>query len=129
MGSKVSRRSDEEWLGLAMECRTSGMTDKNWCITHKIARSTLSKKISALRGMGYEIPGPAPAATSGSQEIVAYDISPAGHMENNAYNIDAGNKSPYPVLKVVFPGYTIEVPNGADSAVVQCVISALAKQC
>ncbi|WP_416386550.1 IS66 family insertion sequence element accessory protein TnpA [Blautia faecis] len=33
------RRSDEEWLNIIHECRTSGLSDKIWCEEHHIQPS------------------------------------------------------------------------------------------
>lgn len=30
------RRSDQEWLELIQQCRSSGLTDKQWCEQHNI---------------------------------------------------------------------------------------------
>jgi hypothetical protein len=30
------RRTDQEWIDLIQECRTSGMSDKDWCEKHHI---------------------------------------------------------------------------------------------
>lgn len=41
--------SDEEWFNFLKECRSSGMSDKDWCIMHGIHPSTLDKVINRLR--------------------------------------------------------------------------------
>lgn len=44
--------------GLVMECRTSGLTDRQWCINHDIPSSTFYNWIRTLRQRAcYEIPG------------------------------------------------------------------------
>lgn len=31
MVQRHPRRTDQEWMALIQECRTSGLTDKAWC--------------------------------------------------------------------------------------------------
>ena len=39
MVQRHPRRTDQEWMALIQECRTSGLTDKAWCEQHHIQRS------------------------------------------------------------------------------------------
>ena len=34
------RRTDEEWLSLIQECRSSGFSDRNWCEQNNISINT-----------------------------------------------------------------------------------------
>ena len=36
MTQRNPRRTDEEWLSLIQECRSSGLSDKCWCEEHHI---------------------------------------------------------------------------------------------
>ena len=36
---KRNYRTDEEWLSLIQECRSSGLMDKQWCEAHLICPS------------------------------------------------------------------------------------------
>ena len=40
MSSKRLHYSDEKWLDLISECRSSGLSDKDWCMEHQIGIST-----------------------------------------------------------------------------------------
>lgn len=40
-GQRQSRRSDQEWLDLIQDCRTSGMSDKDWWDLHHIKQRLL----------------------------------------------------------------------------------------
>ena len=33
MVQRHPKRSDQEWMELIQECRTSGLTDKAWCVS------------------------------------------------------------------------------------------------
>ena len=49
------RRSDEEWLNIIHECRTSGLPDKIWCEEHHIQPSKFYYHIRRLRAKACEI--------------------------------------------------------------------------
>ena len=51
-------RSDEEWLALIRECRSSGLSDKRWCEEHQIHTSNFYYQIRRFRKMSCEIPEP-----------------------------------------------------------------------
>ena len=71
MTKRHPRRTDEEWMNLIQECRTSGLTDKEWCREHQIHSSNFYYHIRRLREMACEIPEPASGSTrTGFQEVV-----------------------------------------------------------
>ncbi len=49
------RRSDEEWLSIIKECRTSGLPDKTWCLDHGIQPSKFYYHVRRLRAKACEI--------------------------------------------------------------------------
>ena len=46
MSSKRLHYSDEKWLNLINECRSSGLSDKDWCMEHQIGQCHLVKTLS-----------------------------------------------------------------------------------
>ena len=57
---KAQRRTREEQYQLILECRSSGMSDHNWCKEHNIKPGTFYNWVKRLRKAGgYEIPSPA----------------------------------------------------------------------
>lgn len=56
MVQRHPKRSDQEWMELIQECRTSGLTDKAWCERNHIQRSSLYYHIRRFRNMACEIP-------------------------------------------------------------------------
>ena len=51
MVQRHPKRSDQEWMELIQECRTSGLTDKAWCERNHIQRSSLYYHIRRFRNM------------------------------------------------------------------------------
>ena len=43
--TKIYRRTEEDWFQLIQECRTSGLSDKEWCRQNNI---TIKKPVRSL---------------------------------------------------------------------------------
>ena len=56
MTKKRTRRTNEEWMNLIHECRTSGLTDRQWCLEHNIQPSNFYYHIRRFREMACDIP-------------------------------------------------------------------------
>lgn len=80
---KHPRRTDEEWMNLIQECRSSGLSDKCWCEEHHIHTSNFYYQIRRLRKMACEIPEPTHSALTsshcgivrGGQESASYALT------------------------------------------------------
>ena len=78
MSSKRLHYSDEKWLDLISECRSSGLSDKDWCMEHQIGISTFYYHVKRLRNKACSIP---PAAVGAvipcqKQEVVELNFNP-----------------------------------------------------
>ena len=54
--------NDEHWLNLITQCRSSGLTDRQWCIENGIPVSTFYYHVRALRKKACEVPEAVDAA-------------------------------------------------------------------
>ena len=43
------RRTDEEWLSLIQQCRSSGFSDRVWCEQNDISINTFYNTVTRLR--------------------------------------------------------------------------------
>lgn len=71
------RRTDQEWLELIQDCRTSSMSDKDWCNQHHIQRSSFYYHIRRFRDIAYIIPGvsiPVIHGKQGNRQIIRYQL-------------------------------------------------------
>lgn len=48
--------STDKWIDIVQECRSSGLSDREWCREHKIAESTFYYNIRRLRKRSCSIP-------------------------------------------------------------------------
>lgn len=74
MSNRQKRRSDQEWLVLFQECRTSGMTDKDWCEMNDSSVSSFYNKICKLRKKNYDILIVTKTSTRSVQDAVSLEI-------------------------------------------------------
>ena len=89
MVQKRIRRTDQEWLDLIQECRTSGLTDKAWCEQQHIQRSNFYYQIRRLRKKACEIPDNPVSSCQEHHEVVAIDFSiPESFPEKNVTDDD-----------------------------------------
>lgn len=73
---KAKRVSREEQLKLIMECRSSGLSDYQWCEAHGIHSGTFYNWVSKLRKAGVTIPNSKSKhlGTPLHQEVVKVDL-------------------------------------------------------
>ena len=50
------RRTDEEWLSLIQQCRSSGFSDRVWCEQNDISINTFYNTVTRLRKKSCMIP-------------------------------------------------------------------------
>ena len=65
--------NDEHWLKLITQCRSSGLTDRQWCIENGISISTYYYHVRTLRKKASEVPE-AVDATAQKQEVVQIQL-------------------------------------------------------
>ena len=72
------RRSAEEQYNLIMECRSSGLSDQQWCLQHDINPGTFYNWVKRLRAKKcYDIPaatGRAGLTTAVKQDVVKVEL-------------------------------------------------------
>ena len=84
------RRSAEEQYNLIMECRSSGLSDQQWCLQHDINPGTFYNWVKRLRARKcYDIPaatGRAGLTAAIKQDVVKVEIlqDPSGHNHDAA---------------------------------------------
>lgn len=132
--SRAKRRSQEEWLQLIMECRSSGMTDRTWCEEHGILVSSFYNAVKRLRRKSCDIPyasNKKPYAldlTSQKQEAVQIDICPETIPDpgvpapqiTSVPHIDNSH-----TIELMMGGVSLKVRNSADPVLLQQIIRML----
>lgn len=126
MNKRISH-TDQEWLRLIRECRTSGLSDKAWCETNNIASSTFYNAVTRLRRKACEIPAPAVTRSShildltSKQEVVQIDICP-----DNAVTVPASKTNMHldnsHTIELQVNDFLLRVSNCADPILLEQVL-------
>ena len=116
--TRKSRVPKEEQLKLINECRTSGMTDIDWCREHGIAVSTFYYWVKQLRKEAAQIPAPAYGHSENprpKQDVVPIDIVPEHipeqHTASQMQNSYLDNSH---TIEVAIKDITVRISNHAD---------------
>ncbi len=114
--------NDEHWLKLITQCRSSGLTDRQWCIENGIPVSTFYYHVRALRKKVCGIPEAVYAAAQ-KQEIVQI---PLWEMEQHTSDTVALHM---PSICLEMQGIRIEIHEQAGADVIRNTLLALRQLC
>ena len=118
----------DEQVRLIMECRSSGLSDYQWCEANGVLPGTFYNWISRLRKAGYVIPEPASQpAVPVVQEVVKLPVAGSANP-TNAIGFEGQNTSNLSLsgcqaaVEIELCRTLIRLYNGADPRVVQTVL-------
>ncbi len=125
------RRNPDEWMKLVLECRKSGMSDRQWCNSNGISYYTFASAIKTLRRMNYEVPKSRDLdihdLTIPKQDVVKVDIvsdiQPSKEIvpiQEVATHLDNSH-----MIEISLGDMHISLCNGADPDLVARTLSAL----
>lgn len=125
---KAKRISRDEQVRLIMECRSSGLSDYQWCESNGVLPGTFYNWISRLRKAGYTIPDHASQPEIPSmQEVVKLpmagngnSIIAAGFDEQNTSDLSLHSNQA--AVEIELGRTVIRLFNGADTQVIQTVL-------
>ena len=103
-------------------CRSSGLTDRQWCIENGILVSTFYYPIRALRKKACEVPE-AVAAAAQKQEVVQIPL-----WEMEQHNLDPA-VLPVPSICLEMQGVRVEIHEQAGADVIRNTLLALRLLC
>lgn len=137
------RMSDDQWISALQECRSSGMSDKDWCAKQGIHPSTLYKAIKRLQRKACDIPAHEPRTVSIVQEVVEVasadengvlkpisqiETAPIQRQEQSvSAAINSLDDSSFETsIRISMPsGIRVEVSNNANAATIRSILGAL----
>ena len=103
-------------------CRSSGLTDRQWCIENGIPVSTFYYHVRALRKKACEVPEAVDAAAQ-QQEVVQIPL-----WETEQHN-SASVTLPIPSICLEMQGIRIEIHEQAGADVIRNTLLALRQLC
>lgn len=123
------RRTEQEWLKLIQECRTSGMSDKNWCEQHHIQRSSFYYHIRRLRDRACAIPEASLPVVRGKQEVVQIQFLDSDPFPVDTPTLNNPLEISDTVIRLTVHGIRIEITNAAAGETITNTITALQRLC
>jgi hypothetical protein len=123
------RRTDQEWLELIQQCRTSGMSDKDWCEQYHIQRSSFYYHIRRLRDRACTIPEASLPVVRGKQEVVQIQFSDSDSFPVNTPALNNPLEISDTVIRLTVHGIRIEITNAAAGEIITNTITALQRLC
>ena len=121
--------ADEQYR-LILECRSSGLTDYQWCIEHDIKPGTFYNWVRRLRQKGYANVASAPKRGKPvRQEVVKINTRAPSVivMEPEAVPEPTTMLSELPVLELSMAGATVRIPHGTDPVFLEQLIRILGR--
>lgn len=122
------RRSDEEWIRLIHDCRTSGLPDKIWCEEHHIQTSKFYYHIRRLRAKSCEITERETTAVQ-KQEVVPVSFSEEPVYDPPVKNILQADLHSESAITLKMNGIQIDISNSAARETIANVLSVLQELC
>lgn len=114
---RATRIPANEQFRLIMECRTSGLTDHEWCLQNDIKPGTFYNWVRRLRQKGYtEIPDAISGHVPRRQEVVKIELTPPATNESvvsvaqNQGTLSMQGR----VMELSIAGTVLQIPNGTD---------------
>lgn len=105
----------KEQYRLVLECRSSGLTDYQWCVEKGICPGTFYGWVRRLRQKGYEnIPDPAGSQRRGGKQEVVRIGEQVPALPEAFPSIGPISAVPPSVMELSIDGCVIRVPNGTD---------------
>ena len=130
-GAKNTRSFDER-VRLVRECRSSGLTDRQWCSERGINTNTFYSWIGAMRKKGMDIPKKEGNGERMKQEVVRVEILPDDVSgPDGSFSFGRGENGPCQKagmfhMEVVMGAGTIRAGNGTAPRLLEQAIRALA---
>ena len=121
-------RSNDEWLSLITACRSSGLSDRDWCRNNGIAPSSFYKAISRLRSEACAITDVPHEKLPAIQEAV--EINLADFETTTITSRDSGgSKESSTAVRVNVGGISLEITNDAERSVIHETLRTLLGLC
>ncbi len=125
------RYSESEQYEIIMKCRTSGLSDYQWCEQNGIYPGNFYNWVSKLRKKAcYDIPDSvnnnrSKAKPLPAQDVVPLTILPDIKEDSEGGYIQSTDKTFAPTMELSFGGISVRISNDADPLLISQMIGSL----
>ena len=132
---KAQRRTADEQYQLIMECRSSGLSDYQWCTEHDINPGTFYNWVKRLRKKAcYDIPsatGRGDYKSNLKQDVVKLEVIP-DHQRSpipSAGSTILPVKETSPAIEIMFGNVFIKISNDVSPGLLSQILNTVAGTC
>jgi len=134
---KAKFKTDQEWLDVIQTCRTSGMTDKDWCRSNGISQTSLYRHINRLRKKDYAIPDHGRVQLDKGHEVVPVEFDKITELDPKYVRLSSEVRSDdISVSGIASSGvhvtagkFKIDIDNNVNASVLQDTLRILQRLC
>ena len=134
---KAKFKTDQEWLDVIQSCRTSGMTDKDWCRSNGISQTSLYRHINRLRKKDYAIPEHGRVQLDKGHEVVPVEFDKITELDPKYVRLSSEVRSDdISVSGIASSGvhvtagkFKIDIDNNVKTSVLQDTLRILQRLC
>jgi hypothetical protein len=134
---KAKFKTDQEWLDVIQSCRTSGMTDKDWCRSNGISQTSLYRHINRLRKKDYAIPEHGRVQLDKGHEVVPVEFDKITELDPKYVRLSSEVRSDdISVSGIASSGvhvtagkFKIDIDNNVNASVLQDTLRILQRLC
>lgn len=114
-------KSIEEWKEIITTARTSGLSDKDWCLANDVSINSFYYNVRRLRRHACEVPETSGKHTSVPQAVVPLEIID----EVNSPEIELLSDRTATPININCKGISVSINNNASKDLITSVINAL----
>ena len=126
MSKQYRFRSDAEWADLIRKCKSSGLSDYQWCSENGIPQSSFYRNLKKFRNTTISaLPEDKPAAMA---LVPSQDVVPVRLMEDPAA-IPMDTSGAVPAARLTVNGISIDLYGTASASFIGDILRAAASLC
>lgn len=134
MAHRSHLRSDQEWITLIQDCRSSGMSDKDWCEQHHIPKSTFYHHVRQLKNSACQIQERGCKLQTPIQQVVELSFVEEELQSNKSVQMHNGSfvsdeDASVSVITVHIGSITIDITNKAAEDTIKNTLKWLPHLC
>lgn len=136
--------TEQKWFDLIQEARSSGLSDRAWCLQNHIPSSTFYYHMRNLRNKAADLPAARGTVAPEIHEVVKVEILDEDDLPVSSYREDPVIVHDDPVIepdngsapkssgfsaRLHVENFTVDISNSASEQVILSVIKALKQSC
>ena len=135
--------TEQQWFNMIQEARSSGLSDREWCIQNHVPMSTFYYRIQRLRNKAADLPAARSTVAPEFHEVVKVEILDDDELPASAYqkaptivqsepviepDTDTSNRNVFSA-RLQIDRFTVDISNSAAEETIRFIVKALRQPC